>query len=213
MRRILLGTRFGMALLALAVVWSVAAPWLSANRFMSVVWEFNSYCLCFLGVICAAAAYISGNSGSRTWVRTAVRYIGAAGVLVVVVALWLSSNRAFFFWKVRAIPQSAWPEMLSDLDRIGRQSRESGYYDISASVAPPKSLQQLGTGTDYCGGTWTTVSSPEYNGVVAKITFGNKLRMWGIWVGPEEELTEFARPICRRVRVAPNAYFFVASRG
>jgi hypothetical protein len=212
MLRVLLNANFGFALMALAVGWSAAAPWVSANKFITVWTELTSYWLCFMGVTWGAVAYAMNRSQSKTWLGTETRCIVGVCALAAVVALSLSSNRTFFFWKVRTIPTSAWPEMIADLEKVGKLSAESGTNYLSGAKAPPKSLQQLGLGNDYAGGSAHTVNFPNYSGVIADIEFGSKIRVWGLHFGPEQALSEFC-PGCRRVRVGPNAFFYTGSRG
>jgi hypothetical protein len=198
--------------MTLAVVWSMVASWFSANRFITVGTELNSYWLCLGGVVVGAVACIWNRSEGKPLLAVEMRYVVGVCAFVAVVSLSLSSNRTFFFWKMRAIPAKAWPEMVSDLERVGKLSAESGTNYLSGAKAPPKSLQQLGLGNDYAGGSAQWVSFPDYRGVIADIEFGNKIRVWGLHFGPEKSLSEFC-PNCRRVRVGQNAFFFLGSRG
>jgi hypothetical protein len=212
MLRFFLNAGVGLALLVLAAGWSVAAPWLSANKLITVWTELSSYWLCLAGVIWGAVAYALNRSESKTWLSTETRCVVGVCAFVVVLALSLSSNRVFLFWKLRTIPASAWPEMIADLEKVGTLSAESGTNYLSGAKAPPKSLQQLGLGNDYAGGSAHIASFPNYSGVIADIEFGNKIRVWGLHFGPEKALSEFC-PNCRGVRVGPNALFYMGSRG
>lgn len=201
-----------IALMALALGWSTCAPWLSANKLISVWTELTSYLTCLIVVICGAVLYIVSRNASKTWARIDTRSVVALSAFLAVVALSLSSNRAFFFWKSRAVPVDAWSQMILDLERVARLSAETGTNYLSSAVPPPMSLRQLGLGNDYAGGSGHLVNSPEYTGVAADIEFGNKVRVWGLHVGSEMSLNEFC-PDCRHRRVGPNAFFYVGSRG
>jgi hypothetical protein len=125
---------------------------------------------------------------------------------------WLLSDRAFFHWKLKAIPRDAWPQMISDLEGFGRQAAESGAYHLPGPEKVPSSLRQLGLGQDFMGGPCQMYHSEEYSGVIASIEFGVKPRRWGLCLGTEHYLVG-RFPGCWHASVGTNAFFFVGPRG
>lgn len=144
--------RVGGGLLLVAVVWSVASPWLSANRIISAWTEESCYLVALLLVLCGAFWYVRKRSEPERWLPVSLRSAAACCAFLAVVWLALHSNSAFFYWKLKAVSPSAWQQMTSDLDAVGRLSAESGTNYLSSAKPPPKSLQQLGVGVDYAGG-------------------------------------------------------------
>jgi hypothetical protein len=205
----LLDAHTGLALIVLSVTWSVAGPWLSANKFITVGTELTFSLLCFLVMVFGAVIYFLNLGELKLRLGIGIRGIVGICAFLAVAALLLSSNRMFFFWKLRAIPSSAWSEMVLELEKTGKESIESGTNDLAGTKAPPKSLQQLGLGNDYVGGS---AHSGDFGnkGIIVNIEFGNKVRVWGLRLGPEKALIEF-RPNCRFVRVGQNAFFYVGS--
>lgn len=201
----------GALLLGIAALWSATTPWLSANLVISVWTELAAYWLSLIAVL--VGGFLCFGSHSRPRARIAVfrRCLCVAFPLVVVVASWHWSNEQFFYWKMRAIPSNAWPQMVSDLETIGREVAQKGNNRLPWPVAPRESLHQLGLRQDYSGGMSSVLNSPEYSGVFAFIVFGNKVRSWGLFLGTERHVKKYCRG-GTYTRVAPNAFFFVGSR-
>jgi hypothetical protein len=202
----------GAALMGIAVIWSIVAPWLSANNVITVWAELSTRWLLLLVLLFGASAHL-GNL-SRPWPLRSFfcRCVAATFALMMFVAMWFLSDKAFLYWKMRAIPPEAWVQMVSDVEKVGRQSAESGTNCLSGTMPPPKSLQRLGLAGDYGGGSAQFVSRPEYTGLVVSIDFGYKVRGWGLFVGPEK-LAKGHWPGFERRRVGTNAFFFIGSRG
>jgi hypothetical protein len=201
----------GGCVIGMAALWSVVAAPLSANLVISVLAEFASYWLALFVVL--FGGYMLLRSQKRPIAPRGLRWkfscVGLA--LLVVIVSWRWSDDQFLFWKMRAIPSRAWPQMASDLEAFGKQAAQSGN-DFLPRTKPPKSLQQLGLGVDYSGGVANVWNSPQYTGVFAVMTFGYKVRCWGLLLGPEER----AKSYCHGgsyVRVSSNAFFFVGPRG
>jgi len=187
---------------------------LAANKLIAVSTEFACYYVSPLAVIGAALYYLFGGGQSKTSWALCRGAVATAVVLFVVIAwpLFLSTW-AFFHWKLEAIPASAWPQMVSDLENLGRQSVEAdGSYRSFHSRTLPPSLRQLGSGQDYLGGSGQMVTYSDYTGILAQVVFGYKSRTWGLVVGPERAVESYC-PRCERIQVAPNAYFFVGAKG
>ncbi len=202
----------GCCMLVVAAVWSIAAAPLSANLVISVLAEFTSYWLALFGVL--FGGYLLLRNQEQPVAPRGSLWRGPCVVLAlaVVVVSWRWSDDQFVFWKTRAIPSGAWPQMTSDLEAFGRQVAQGGKTSLPMTRPPPKSLQQLGLGTDYSGGVANVWDSPQYTGVFAVITFGYKARSWGLIVGPEERAKSYCpRGTC--LRVSTNAFFFIGSRG
>jgi hypothetical protein len=202
----------GGCLMGLAALWSFVAVRLSANLVISVLAEFASYWLALFAVSFGAYLVLRNQERPIALVRLLCRCSCVGLALVVVVVSWQRSDDQFAFWKMRAIPSSAWPRMASDLEAFGRQVAQGGNTALPATKPPPKSLQQLGLGADYSGGVANVWDSPQYTGVFAVITFGYKARSWGLLVGPEERAKSYC-PGGAYFRVSTNAFFFVGPRG
>jgi hypothetical protein len=202
----------GATLMWAAAGWSMIAPWLSANNFIAVRTELISYWAFLIVLMFAASAFLGNLRYSIPTRLFVLRSLGVVCVSSVFMAGWLSSDKAFLHWKMRSIRGEAWPQMAFDLESLGREVAESGTAVLPASRVPPKSLLGLGSRLDYTGAMGSVLNSPQYTGIVANVTFGYKVRSWGLFLGPEEG----ARSYCRGgacLRVAPNAYFFVGPRG
>jgi hypothetical protein len=137
-------------------------------------------------------------------------YVCLAIAFVVVIGSWrFLSDREFAFWKLRAVPSSAWPKMVLDLEEMGNQCAQRGVQSISSQKPLPRSFQPLGLRGDYSGGVGDVLNSPEYTGPVASAVFGNRGRMWGLCLGPQSFVRKYARSgYFFDISVAPNAYFF-----
>jgi hypothetical protein len=156
-----------------------------------------SYWLALFAV--AAGAWLCSKREDKSRARIGFVYLCLAISFVVVTVSWrFGSDRQFAFWKLKAIPSSAWAKMVSDLKEMGRQCAESGVQSISSQRAMPSSFRFLGLREDYAGGTGDVLHSSGYTGPVASAVFGNKGRGWGLCVGPEN----FVR------RQAESGYFF-----
>ena len=198
----------GIISMGLGAIWVIVATWLSANRVITVIAELASLWLCI------AAVFLGGWCATRTKEGEAKRLpIGllAAGLgIFVVVWAWFISDLAFFHWKLRSVPASAWAQIISDVQRIASPTPDGGY--MPTKNAAPKSVHELGLGDDFgCIHAWVE-SSSDYPGVRGDVLFGYKSRSWGLWLGPEKSLDSFC-PGCRRALVAPKAFFFVGPRG
>jgi hypothetical protein len=199
------------AALAVPVLWSVAAPYLCAHKLISASQEFASYLLCLAASICCIAAPLADRRSQPTGNPILACCAGAvAAVLVLLLAF--HSTQAFFAWKTRATSSRDWACMAADLQSVAEASLASGTNYLSGSKAPPVSLQELGVGGDYMGGAAHHVERPNYKGTVAEIEFGNKLRVWGLFCGPEILLHEFC-PKCKYVSIQQHVFFYVGSRG
>ena len=194
--------------MGLGTIWAIAATWLSATRVITVVAELASFWLCIaavcLGGWCASRANENGVKGYPIGPVTVVL------AAIVVVWAWFLSDLAFFHWKLKSVPANAWAQIISDMQQIASPTQDGGY--MPSKKAAPKSVHQLGLGEDFsCIHAWVAPSS-DYPGVAGDVLFGYKSRNWGLWLGPEKSLDSFC-PGCRRVLVAPKAFFFVGPRG
>jgi hypothetical protein len=200
--------RAGIVSMGLGGILVVAATWLSAIQVITVGAELASFWLCIavvlLGGWCASRA---NRVGTR---RFSIGLLTVA--LAIFVAAWalFLSDLAFFHWRLRSVPAKAWANMISDMQQIASSTVDS--YIPKSKKAPPSSVRELGLVEDYgCMHVWAD-SSPAYPGVKGDVLFGYKSRSWGLWLGPENYLDSFC-PGCRRVLVAPKAFFFVGPRG
>jgi len=208
-------TAMGVALAfaGAAAAWSVLAAWLCANLYISVLIELTSYWVCLLLTLAAWLSYLWTPRILASGLSGCFRFLAMSCSAVLVVAAWLFSNSAFFYWKMKAIPQRDWPRLVSDLQSLGRHATETGVPVMMGKRQPiPRSLHQLGLGYDYIGAGGQLFESDEYTGVVADVEFGVKVRRWGLYVGPKSRLEERWRG-CLHARVGTNAYFFVGPRG
>jgi hypothetical protein len=205
-------TALGGCLTGVAAIWSAAAAPLSANLVISVLSELASYWLALFGLLLGACLLLTSQKRPIAPMGLVWRGFCVALALVVVVVSWRWSDDQFVFWKMRAIPWGAWPQMASDLRAFGERVAESGSDFLPAGKAPPRSLQQLGSDVDYKGGIANMWNSPQYTGTFAVITFGYKDRSWGLLVGPEERVKTYCHG-GSYVRVGTNAFFFIRSGG
>jgi hypothetical protein len=197
----------GIIILLLAVVWSVMAPWLSANQFIAVRAEVLNYKYCVLAVVCGGFRLIQGGkSGGR---RQVVRWVVLVGSLLAVCLAWFLADNAFTYWKMRAVPAAAWQQAASDLERLAKEAPTMGKNQPWANYARylPKSIQVVGLPEDYAAGHG---SAGLYGaeGIVADVTYGFKPRTWGLFVGTEDPVREGPQKY-RTIRVGTNAFFFV----
>jgi hypothetical protein len=207
--------RLGALGMGIICVWSATSTWLAAKGIIAVSTEFACYYITPFILIVASLYYVFNRGQPKTARSLVVRGAVATSVVAFVAVVWplLLSNKAFFYWKMKAVPASAWPQMVSDIEKHGRQSMGAdGSYGSFRSGTLPASLRQLGSGEDYLGGSGQMVAYSEYSGILAHVAFGYKPRTWGIMVGPEKAVTSFC-PRCEWTRVAPNAYFFVGAKG
>ncbi len=197
--------------MATASVWSAVAAFLSANRVISVFSELASYWLALIAVVTGAILLGVGGREPSTPVYFRWEPVIELCAFAVVLASWHFSDKQFAYWKMRSIPQKAWPEMVSDLEALGRATTERGQNYLSMEQPPPQSLRRLGLGVDYKGGICNVWDYPEYKGVFAIIVFGYKTRSWGLCLGPERRAQNYCKGgVC--IPVASNAYFFCGSR-
>jgi hypothetical protein len=198
-------------LIAFACIWSFVAAPLSANKLIPVIIELASYWMTLVLVIVAGFMLIRSlqYGVSIRVIVFGVTYVLSA--IVIVLVFYRLSNSRFSYWKMKSIPKDAWPQMVTDLAKFGKQSTESGINYLPMSERPPLSLRQLGSGEDYKGGVCNIWSTPEYKGVFAIINFGYKDRNWGLCLGPESRAKEYCRG-GTYVAVGSNAYFFCGPR-
>lgn len=158
MNKNLIRSRAGLIVMGMCLLWTIGSTWLSAHNVISVFTELTSSSFALLVTIGAALYYVLNRDPSNGWLSFLARsVIGVGAVLFVVVMIFVTTirpqlyaNSAFFYWTTRAIPTNAWQQMVSDLDKVGRQSL--GTNDISERLhwnALPVSLRQLGLRRDY----------------------------------------------------------------
>jgi hypothetical protein len=201
----------GASVMGIASVWSVAAAPLAAYLIISVFTELASYWLALVVVLGGGWLYLRNQNQPVASTSFFGRRLAVGLALAVVIGSWSLSDRQFFFWKKKAIPSIAWPQMVSDLKEIGKRAAENGTNILSSRTPLPTSLQQLGSREDYSGGMGNVWNTPEYTGAVAGVVFGSRVRRWGLCVGPEK----IAKEYCRGggyMNVAPNAYFFFGTK-
>jgi hypothetical protein len=201
----------GASIMGIASVWSVAAAPLAANLVISMHTELASYWLALFVVLGGAWLYLRNQNPPVGPTRFFARRLTAGLAVAVVIGSWFLSDRQFFFWKMKAIPSTAWPQMVSDLEEIGRRAAESGTNSLSSRTPIPKSLQQLGLREDYSGGMGNVWNTKDCAGAVGGVVFGCKVRRWGLCVGPEKIAEEFCRG-GGYIPVAPDAYFFFGTK-
>ncbi len=197
--------------MAVAIAWSFAAAWFSANLVISVVAELASYWLSLLAVLLGAYLQLRilrrpvslANVLWRSWLSVAA--------LVIVVVCWRQSDERFALWKMRAISPKEWSEMVSELRKFGTEIAQSGVTSASATMVPPETLRSIGSGTDYSGAFGNIITSSEYSGLTAEILFGYKGRGWGLCVGPESFAEKYSRGT-NYIRVATDGFFFCSPR-
>jgi hypothetical protein len=97
--------------------------------------------------------------------------------------------------------------MVFDLEQIARQAAQGGTNSLSSRKPLPGSLQQLGLGQDYSGGMGDVWNTTEYTGPVGGVVFGNRVRRWGLCIGPESIVKRFYHNGCYSI-VGSNAYLF-----
>jgi hypothetical protein len=198
-------------LIVFACAWSIVAAPLSANKHISVIAELSSYWLALFVVGISGFLYVYTMKDTIPFAKKIFRYMYVLIAVLVVLTFWHLSTSRFIQWKMKSIPETAWPQMAADLANFGRQTTQSGKNYLPMAERPPLSLQRLGLGEDYKGGICNIWDSPEYKGVFAIINFGYKDRSWGLCLGPESRAKEY----CRRgtyIAVASNAYFFCGPR-
>ena len=197
--------------MAVGSIWSVIAVRLSANEIIPVMAELASYWVALFVVITGAWIFLVARSGSMNPASFFFRLLCVVIALAVVIAAWHLSSERFAAWKLKSIPQDAWPKMVSDLEQIGKKAAQSGITSVSSQTPLPKSFQPLGLRDEYSGGMGNVWKSPEYTGAVASALFGYKSRSWGLCVGPESFVSRYAHK-GNYVRVASNAFFFYGPR-
>jgi hypothetical protein len=191
----------------LAILWVIAAPALSAYLIISLTAELASYWLCFFAVVGAGYVYLRTENPEGAQKR----YISPPGCMAfavgLIIILWLSSDREFDFWKKRALPAQVFPQMISDFGQMAKDAARSGTNYLSSRTPLPRSLQQLGLGEDYTGGMGNVWNTTQYTGPVGGVVFGNRVRRWGLCIGPEQIAKEFCHNGSYSL-VGSNAYLF-----
>jgi hypothetical protein len=196
------------ALLAIiaALAWSLSASWFSAHCIIDYNLEADSYFLCFATVFCAAFlyAYVTPQPCSR--LKSSAVVLGTICSLSTIVTSCCHSDDTFMYWKMRQIPSQAWLKMASDLEVLGKEitelPRENTYRKVDARQLP-KSLDVLGTHSDYC---------LFYSGVEPCIIYGShgaQGRQWGLMIGSNHLFKQEHPEVVKRILVANNTYFFV----
>jgi hypothetical protein len=192
-------------------LWSAAAAWFSAHQLVSVQVELLSYWLVVPTTLISGIKFAAHKRRCIHSRQFLVRCISSSVALLIALGAWYKSNDIFAFWKLRMISATQWPQMISDLQASGKESADRNGRSIDVS-AMPKSLRFLGNGTDYVSlkGYW--VDRAGYKGLIAYTELGYKVRVWGLFVGPEHFLQE-GWPRFKRVRVGNNAFFILGARG
>ena len=201
----------GASIMGIACVWSVAAAPLAAYLTISVFTELASYWLALVLVLSGGWLYLRNHNQPVAPTGLFGRRLAVALALAMVIGSWSLSDRQFFFWKMRAVPHTAWQQMVSDLKEIGKRAAASGTNYLSSRTPLPTSFQQLGSREDYSGGMGNVWNTPEYTGPVAGVVFGSRVRRWGLCVGPEK----IAKEYCRGggyMSVGSDAYFFFGNK-
>src|SRR6185312_11124582 len=102
--------RIGATVMVGSVLWCVAAPWLSANHYIGVLTELNSYWLAGVAFLIGARYFLGQNE-----MRVVARRAFVSVSLILFLVLWFESDRAFFFWKVESMRPNDWSEAISYL--------------------------------------------------------------------------------------------------
>jgi len=232
--------------MTLAILWSFAAAWLSANEFISVRTELGTYGYCVWVAICAAFCIIQAIQNWRdafalllvsvtcvlllgeafacllavicgvfciikivkgkSW-KTIIRNCLSAFALLLVLGAWIFSNELFTYWKMRAVPPDAWQQMATDLMKLAKESPTTEKLQPWSSHASqlPESTKPIGLPEDYAAGHGGTDMWGE-SGVTVLLTYGNRARTWGLYVGTEEGARQGKY---RTIPVAQNAFFYI----
>lgn len=195
--------------MALAVVWSVTASWLSAHQVIAVRAEVLNYKYCVLAVVCGAFYFIKPAKGAVP--KQIVRWGISACALLVAFVAWHFSDKTFTHWKMRAVSASAWQQAAADIEKLAKDAPTVGKAQPWANEPNelPRSADAIGLPRDYAGGFGGT-GLFGYGGVTACASYGLKPRTWGLFVGTEASV-KGRWPKCSYFPVGKNAFFFVGA--
>jgi hypothetical protein len=197
--------------MVIAAAWTFFAPWFSAHNFMDLKLERGSCWLAILAVIACGAIYAGIRpSGTGRVSRILWRCILLCAFLLIFFGELFSSN-LFVYWKVRAIPPNVWALMASNLQKAGEMAADDGGRPVHWHELPV-SLRQLGSMDDYLGvGAGWGPNNVVGSDFRADIEFGNKLRVWGLFVASDKVTQDQYTSTCvRAVNVAPGAVFYLS---
>ena len=173
----------GFIIIAAATVWSATAALLSSRDIIPVHTELSSYKYSIFGMLIGCYYLFSGATRSKRIVRYGCAIASILGLLVGC-ATWWNSDRIFAYWKLHRPPEGFWRQAASDLTVLAqsRTGSERQPLQISANQLP-KDFSVVGQLEEYTGG-WAGVNVLGAEGVVTCVKYGNKERMWGLYVGP-----------------------------
>jgi hypothetical protein len=199
-----------VAFAVMASIWSTLASYLSAHQFIAVGTEIYSYWIAVPLTILCGAKYVSNRSGDKRWHCLVVRGTIFVSILLLALVAWARSADTFCFWKLKDISPDSWPQIIAGLQKAGRTSADNGGRSFGAT-AFPESLSPLGTKEDFILGRGRWLTRPGYTGLVAYAEFGYRVRIWGLFVGPEKLLDE-GWPGVKKVPVGQDSFFIVGVR-
>jgi hypothetical protein len=197
----------GIILIALGTAWSLAAAWLSANLFISVRTEVLGYKNYFFAAVVGSFLFIT--AGKVAGQMRIVRYAISFSALVIIAVVWISSDKIFAYWKMRAVPAATWQQAAAEIEKLAEEAPTTDKVQPWTRHARelPKSAGIIGLPEDYAAGVggYGLYGS---DGTIACLTYGFKPRTWGLFVGPDAVVLSGWRKY-RIIRVATNGYFFV----
>jgi len=182
-----------------AVLLTIIAPWLTANEIIGVLTEFTVYSYSSGIVLFCGLLYLWRSD--RSILSTSRAVIAIIGAIAVIIVSCLHSDKAFVFWKMRAVKPGEWHQMISDLLVLDQRSRNMNTNIYITHDKAPKSFGSLGLLCDYLGGNVGIGNDPA-------IFFGVKSRRWGLEIG-SDDFFRGRRATFSRVQVGENAWFFV----
>lgn len=203
----------GAIVIGVVVMWSFAAPWLSANQVISVFTDLSSYIFGILLLLSAILLYILYGKAPRV---RAVRLAFCTCAFFGFLWAWRHSSEAFTYWKMKTIPTAEWSRMATDLQTLAQETSTlatEGFWEIRTSERLPDSIRPLGRATECHGVVCRTIEG--YSGIIVYVAYGGPGRKWGLLVGSEEVVKanyqKFSTLLlnAKRTRVAQDAYFFV----